>query len=149
MELSDDYKRTHNHLIKKIIINYWLISQLYKVTIFHLWNLSLETYLFGMFITCLIAIINFHVVSYVTVLCQPPPKALRFSHRRGERETRVTGDEPQGTMGRVQTAGEAPARSCVVFLAKKSFSWRGPIFGLFKSWKRSISVAFCCKRSKL
>ena len=32
---------------------------------------------------------------------QPPPQALRFSHRRGERETRVTGDEPQGTMGRV------------------------------------------------
>ena len=28
-------------------------------------------------------------------------------HGRGERETRVTGDEPQGTMGRVQTAGEA------------------------------------------
>ena len=41
---------------------------------------------------------------------QPPPQALRFSHRRGERETRVTGDEPQGTMGRVQTAGEAPSR---------------------------------------
>ena len=38
---------------------------------------------------------------------QPPPQALRFSHGRGERETRVTGDEPQGTMGRVQTAGEA------------------------------------------
>ena len=36
---------------------------------------------------------------------QPPPQALRFSHGRGERETRVTGDEPQGTMGRVQTAG--------------------------------------------
>ena len=35
---------------------------------------------------------------------QPPPQALRFSHRRGERETRVTGDEPQGTMGRVQTS---------------------------------------------
>ena len=35
---------------------------------------------------------------------QPPPQALRFSHGRGERETRVTGDEPQGTMGRVQTA---------------------------------------------
>ena len=35
---------------------------------------------------------------------QPPPPALRFSHRRGERETRVTGDEPQGTMGRVQTS---------------------------------------------
>ena len=79
----------------------------------------------------------------------PPPQALRFSHRRGERETRVTGDEPQGTMGRVQTAGEAPARSCVVFLAKKSFSWHGPIFGLFKSWKRSILVAYCCKHCKL
>ena len=38
---------------------------------------------------------------------QPPPQALRFSHGRGERETRVTGDEPQGTKGRVQTAGEA------------------------------------------
>ena len=58
---------------------------------------------------------------------QPPPQALRFSHGRGERETRVTGDEPQGTMGRVQTAGEAPARSCVVFLAKKSFSWHSTI----------------------
>ena len=44
---------------------------------------------------------NHHVSS------QPPPQALRFSHGRGERETRVTGDEPQGTMGRVQTAGEA------------------------------------------
>ena len=29
---------------------------------------------------------------------QPPPQALRFSHGRGERETRVTGDEPQGAM---------------------------------------------------
>ena len=25
---------------------------------------------------------------------QPPHQALRFSHGRGERETRVTGDEP-------------------------------------------------------
>ena len=33
----------------------------------------------------------------VTVPDQPPPQALRFSHRRGERETRVTGDAPQGT----------------------------------------------------
>ena len=41
---------------------------------------------------------------------QPPPQALRFSHGRGERETRVTGDEPQGTMGRVQKAGEATSR---------------------------------------
>ena len=31
---------------------------------------------------------------------QPPPQALCFSHCRGERETRVTSDEPQGTMGR-------------------------------------------------
>ena len=54
----------------------------------------------------------------------------------------MTGDEPQGTMGRVQTAGEAPARSCVVFLAKKSFSWHGPIFGLFKSWKLLHEVVF-------
>ena len=36
---------------------------------------------------------------------QPPPQALRFSHGRGERETRVTGDGLQGTMGRVQTTG--------------------------------------------
>ena len=46
-----------------------------------------------------------------------PPQGLRFSHGGGERETRVTGDEPQGTMGRVQTAGEArcllPALLCV------------------------------------
>ena len=69
---------------------------------------------------------------------QPPPQALRFSHGRGERETRVTGAEPQGTKGRVQTAGEAPARSCVVFLAKKSFSWHGPILGLFKVAEHSF-----------
>ena len=61
---------------------------------------------------------------------QPPPQALRFWQGRGERETRVTGDEPQGTMDRVQTADEAPVRSYVVFLAKKAFSWHGPIFGL-------------------
>ena len=56
-------------------------------------------------------------------MIQPPPQALRFSHGRGERETRVTGDEPQRTMGSVQTAGEAPARarSCVVFLARPNF----------------------------
>ena len=34
---------------------------------------------------------------------QLPAQALRFSHGWGERETRVTGDWPQGTMGRVQT----------------------------------------------
>ena len=47
---------------------------------------------------------------------QPPPQALRFSHRRGEHKTQVTGDEPQGTMGRVQTVGEA--------LPRPDISWR-------------------------
>ena len=46
-----------------------------------------------------------------TVGAQPPPQALRFSHGRGERETRVTGDEPQGTMGRVQTPSRLPLRA--------------------------------------
>ena len=45
-----------------------------------------------------------------TVPCQPPPQALRFPHGRGERETRVTGDEPQGTMGRVQAARTSKER---------------------------------------
>ena len=36
----------------------------------------------------------------------------RFVFRMAEASAkRVTGDEPQGTMGRVQTTGEAPARS--------------------------------------
>ena len=51
---------------------------------------------------------------------QPPPQALRFAHGRGERETRVTGDEPQGTMGRVQTAGEAPSRPLSSSFARTS-----------------------------
>ena len=42
-----------------------------------------------------------------------PPQALRVSRRRGERETQVTGYEPQGTMGRVQTAGEARLARCL------------------------------------
>ena len=37
----------------------------------------------------------------IEIVNQLPPQALRFSRRRGERETRVTGDEPQETMGRV------------------------------------------------
>ena len=41
-------------------------------------------------------------------------QALRFLHRRGERETRVTGDAPQGTMRRVQTAGEARLARCLL-----------------------------------
>ena len=48
-----------------------------------------------------------------------PPQALRFSRGRGERETRVTGDEPQGTMGRVQTAGEARLARCLL----PAFPW--------------------------
>ena len=81
-------------------------------------------------------------------MVQPPPQALRFSHGRGERETSdwwwTARDHGKGTDGR-----RTPARSCVVFLAKKSFSWHGLIFGLFKSWKRSVLVAYCCKHCKL
>ena len=40
---------------------------------------------------------------------QRPPQALCFSHRRGERETRVKGDELQGTMGRVQMSPLSPS----------------------------------------
>ena len=60
----------------------------------------------------LVVTVNWSPLAYRRgcVQSQPPPQALRFSHRRGECETRVTGDEPQGTMGRVQTAGEAPSR---------------------------------------
>ena len=43
---------------------------------------------------------------------KPPPQALRFSHGRGERETRMTDDEPQGTMGRVRKEGEARLARC-------------------------------------
>ena len=54
---------------------------------------------------------------------QPPPQALRFSHGRGERETslRVTGDQPQGTMGRVQTA-DVWVRGRVKMLTERSYS---------------------------
>ena len=51
---------------------------------------------------------------------QPPPQ--RFVFRMAEASAKgVTGYEPQGTMGRVQTAGERPARSCVVFLGTARF----------------------------
>ena len=58
-------------------------------------------------------------------MTQPPPQALRFSHGRGERKTRVTGEEPQGTMGMVQTAGEArclrPAFLCTrIFIERET-----------------------------
>ena len=58
------------------------------------------------------------VTGALSGLAQPPPQALRFSHRRGERETRVTGVEPQGSMGRVQTAGELPAFLCAHVLKR-------------------------------
>ena len=53
---------------------------------------------------------------------QPPPQALPFSHGWGERETRVTGDESQGTMGRVQTARSA---------------WRSPVVSFPPSFART------------
>ena len=63
---------------------------------------------------------------------QPPPQALRFSQGRGEHETRVTGDEPQGTMGRVQTAGEAlsPSRLPLPAHRKRDVWVRGSLRGL-------------------
>ena len=74
----------------------------------------------------------------------------RFVFRMPEASAkRVTGDEPQGTMGRVQTAGERLPHLVSFSCQKSSFSWHGPIFGLFKSWKRSILVAYCCKHCKL
>ena len=46
-------------------------------------------------------------------LRQPPPQALPFSHGRGQRETRVTGDEPQGTMGRLRLGTRQELRANV------------------------------------
>ena len=48
--------------------------------------------------------ITFFMVCYL-----PSPQALRISHR-GERETRVTGNEAQWTMGRTKKTREAPFR---------------------------------------
>ena len=48
-----------------------------------------------------------------TPIRQPPPQALRFSHGEASAK-RVTGDEPQGTMGRVQMAGEARLARCLL-----------------------------------
>ena len=50
----------------------------------------------------------------------PPPQALCFSHGRGERETRVTGHEPQGTIGKVQTEGLSPTVSFSPSFARTS-----------------------------
>ena len=48
---------------------------------------------------------DFFISYRVYIMTKPPHQALRYSQGRG-----ATGDEPQGTMGRVQTAGEAPSR---------------------------------------
>ena len=48
--------------------------------------------------------ITFFMVCYL-----PSPQALRISHR-GERETRVTGNEAQWTMGRTKKTRESPFR---------------------------------------
>ena len=66
-------------------------------------------------------------------MTQPPPQALRFSHGRGERETRVTGEEPQGTMGRVPSAGEArclrPAFLCAhIFIERETSGYEAGIY---------------------
>ena len=74
---------------------------------------------------------------------QPPPQALRFSHGRGERETRVTGDEPQGTMGRVQTAGPlSPSRLPLRahFHQKRDVWVRGRVFSIFEKYSTLYSV---------
>ena len=48
-----------------------------------------------------------------TPIRQPPPQALRFSHGEASAK-RVTVDGPQGTMGRVQMAGEARLALCLL-----------------------------------
>ena len=55
-----------------------------------------------------------------TELRQPPPQALPFWHGRGERETRVTGDEPQGTMGRLRLGTRQELRA-TVYLCNRRF----------------------------
>ena len=58
--------------------------------------------------------------SQIEIVNQLPPQALRFSHRRGKRETRVTGDEPQETMGRVAHC-LLPAFLCVhIFIERET-----------------------------
>ena len=89
---------------------------------------------------------------------QPPPQALRFSHGRGERETRVTGDEPQGTMGRVQTAGEAfakprcvlPAFLCAyIFIKRETSGYEAATALVGKSnGKDTITTHFDWKKQK-
>ena len=67
------------------------------------------------------------------VRIQPPPQALHFSHRKGNRETRVTGDESQGTMGRVQTARALFHRERDVWVRGRFASLVNSVAGLFYS----------------
>ena len=46
---------------------------------------------------------------------------FRMVSNRSERESRVTGDEEQGTMESVKKGGEVPSRSCAVFLVRRYF----------------------------
>ena len=82
---------------------------------------------------------------------QPPPQALRFSHGRGERETRVTGDEPQGTMGcahfhqkrDVWVRGShtpSPARLRAEFLIFPSYLLLRSLVGLSASLTRDLGT---------
>ena len=76
---------------------------------------------------------------------QPPPQALRFSHCRGERETRVTGDKPQGTMGRVQTPSRVHFhRKRDVWVRSRAFLIFLPIFNVFsnlKTWGSHLAMS--------
>ena len=83
-----------------------------------------------------------------SVVGQPPPQALRFSHGRGERETRVTGDEPQGTMGRVQTAGEARLARCLlpaflcahIFIKRETSGYEAGSRSYFVNERLSVNI---------
>ena len=55
----------------------------------------------------------------IEIVNQLPPQALRFSHRRGERETRVTGDEPEETMGRVARPVSFPPSFAFTFSSRE------------------------------
>ena len=78
----------------------------------------------------------------------------RFVFRMVEASAkRLTGDEPQGTMGRVQTAGEARLARCLLpaflcahtFIKRETSGYEAVTKRRFKAQKRYLFVAF--KRS--
>ena len=87
---------------------------------------------------------------------QPPPQALRFSHgrgERGERETRVTGDEPQGTMGSRKQAKlrcVLPAFLCAhIFIKRETSGYEAATALVGKSnGKDTITTHFDWKKQK-